>query len=458
MATTGVVGGSTIDVRTLASQLTAAERKPLDDQLTRAASKNATQISATSALLGALSSFQSALNGLKTTQVFSGRSTTSTDEDIVTATATATAAPGRYDVEVERLASAQQISSTAFAGGQTTVVGSGSLTLSLGGSSFTVNIGDPANTLADVRNAINSATDNPGISASIINAADGAHLVLTSTKTGAANAIQVTQSGTLGALEYTTGNQANYTQLRAAQDALVNVAGYPTTSATNTVSGVIDGVTLNLESAADGTTVSVEVGYDKTAAKEKITSFVTAYNSLRSMMTRLGGYDAASKTGGPMLGDSLLSGIDAEIRRTLSSPVAEAGDAANTLASIGITSSEKDGTLKIDDTKLDAALGSNFDGVARLFGNAETGVAAKLYTQVEARLADGGAIDSRNESLLSEQRALVKKKSDIDIRMAIVQQTYIKQFTRLDTLLSSLSATSAYLSQQIESLPSWSRD
>lgn len=456
MATSGIVGGSSIDVNGLVSQLVAAERKPLDDQLARAVQRNTTQISATSALLGALSSFQSALNGLRTTAAFSGRTSTTTNDDIVTATATANAAPGRYDIEVERLASAQQISSTAFAQGTTTVVGSGSLTLSLGGSSFTVTVGDPANTLADIRTAINSASDNPGISASIINAADGAHLVLTSTKTGAANAIQVTQSGTLSQLEYSSTNTANYTELRPAQDALVNVAGYATTSATNTVSGVIDGVSLNLISAEAGTTVSVEVGYNKAAAKDKVNAFVTAYNSLRSMLTRLGGYDSASQTAGPMLGDSLLSSIDAEIRRTLSNPVEEAGAAVQTLSQIGITTT-KDGTLTVDATKLEDALANNFDGVSRLFGS-ETGVAAKLHGQIADRIADGAGIDTRNDSLQKELKALEKKKSDIDLRMTMVQQTYLKQFTRLDTLLSSLSATSAYLSQQIDSLPSWSRD
>jgi flagellar hook-associated protein 2 len=457
MATSGIVGGSSIDVNSLVSQLVAAERKPLDDQLTRAATKNATQISATAALLGSLSSFQSALNGLKTTTAFSGRSTTSSNEDIVTATATATAVPGRYDIEVERLASAQQISSAAFAQGSTTVVGSGSLTLTLGGTSFSITVGDPTNTLADIRNAINSATGNPGISASIINAADGAHLVLTSNQTGVANAIQVTQSGTLSQLEYTPGNQANFTELRPAQDALVNVAGYPTTSPTNVIAGVIDGVSLNLESAEDGTTVSIDVGYDKAAAKEKVQAFVTAYNTLRGMLTRLGGYDSATKTAGPMLGDSLLSSIDTEIRRSLTNPVTEAGETVQTLAQIGITT-QKDGTLLIDDAKLDTALAGNFDGVSRLFGNAETGVAARLHKQIGERLADGAGIDTRNESLVSERRTLEKKKTDIDLRMSIVQETYRKQFTRLDTLLSSLSATSAYLSQQIDSLPSWSND
>ena len=408
MPTSGIVGGSSIDVNSLVSQLVAAERKPLDDQLARAASKNATQISATSALLGALSSFQSTLNGLRTTAAFSGRSTTTTNDDIVTATATANAAPGRYDIEVERLASAQQISSTAFPQGATTVVGSGTLTLTLGAESFTVNVADPANTLADIRNAINSASNNPGISASIINAADGAHLVLTSTKTGAANAIQVSQSGTLSQLEYSASNQANYTELRPAQDALVNVAGYPTTSANNTVTGVIDGVSLNLLKAEVGTTVTVEVGYNKAAAKDKVNAFVTAYNSLRSMLTRLGGYDKASGTAGPMLGDSLLSSIDAEIRRTLSNPVEDAGAGVQTLSQIGITTT-KDGTLAVDATKLDNALANNFDGVSRLFGNAETGVAAKLHSQIADRIADGAGIDTRNDSLQKELKALEKK-------------------------------------------------
>lgn len=458
MATSGIVGGSQIDVNSLVKQLVAAERKPLDDQLTRATSKVTTQISATSALLGALSSFQSSLNNLKTTNVFSGRSTTTSNDDIVTATATANAVPGRYDIEVERLASAHQISSTAFAQGASTVVGSGTMTLSLGGTSFAISISEPGNTLADVRNAINSATNNPGIRASIINAADGAHLVLTSSKTGAASAIQVTQSGTLSQLEYTPTNQANYTQLRAAEDARVIVAGLVATSETNSVSNVIDGVTLNLVAAQDNTTVSVEVGFDKAAAKEKVNAFVTAYNTLRTMMTRLGGYDAATQTGGPMQGDALLSSIDAEIRRTLSTPVTEAGATAQTLAAIGVKSNPKDGTLSVDATQLDNALAADFEGIAKLFGSPSVGVAAKLHQQITDRIADGAAIDSRKESLLSEQRALTQKKADIDKRMEIVQQTYLRQFTRLDTLLSSLSATSAYLGQQIDSLPKWSSD
>ncbi len=454
MATTGAVGGSQLDVNSLVSQLVAAERKPLDDQVARATSKVTTQISATSALLGALSTFQASLNGLKTTTAFTARTTSSTAPTIATASATSTAAPGRYDIQVEQLASAQQLSSTAFVSGAESVVGTGTLTVSLGSASFNVAIDGTNNTLAGIRNAINSATDNPGVTATLITADDGAHLVLTSTKTGAASPIQVTQAGgdgNLAQLTYGPGNTTHYTQLRPAQDAIVHVAGYETHSATNVIDGVIEGVSINLVSAEPDTTVSIDVSFDKTAAKDKIKAFVGAYNQLRGTLSALGGYNSATKTAGPMLGDALLSGIDAEIRRTLSAPVAAAGDTVQTLSSIGITT-QKDGTLAIDATKLDAALNTNFDAVSRLFGTGETGVAAKLYDQITARLADGAGIDIRNDSLQAQQRVLAKKTADIQTRMTILQQTYLKQFTALDTLLSNLSSTSAFLSQQIESL------
>lgn len=452
MATTGVVGGSSIDVNGLVSQLVAAERKPLDDQIARATSKVTTQISAVGALMGALSGFRSALTALRTTEVFSSRATTSSDAKIVNGSATTAAQPGRYDVEVESLASAHQISSTGFAGGSTQQVGTGTLTISLGAESFEVAI-DSNNTLGGIRDAINAATGNPGISATIINAQDGAHLVLTSSRTGAANAIQVTASGgdgNLAQLDYSASNQANYRELRPADDARVFVAGYPTTSATNVVEGVIEGVSLNLVSAQPGTTVAVEVSFDKSAAETKIKSFVDAYNALRAQITRLGGYDSASKTAGPMLGDALLSGIDSELRRTLSSPVDAAGDTYQTLASIGIKT-QANGTLAIDSAKLKDALATQFDNVSELFGSSQ-GIAARMYEQVGARLEDGSGIDQRNESLQKEQRNIAKRQADIDTRMQIVQATYLKQFTRLDTLLSSLSSTSAFLSQQIESL------
>lgn len=454
----GAVGGSQIDVNGLASQLVAAERAPLDAQLQRAAAKVTTQISAVGQLMGALSTFRSALSSLKTVDVFSTRQATSANPEVFSATASASAMPGSYSIEVEQLAQAHQVASRPFATGSTQVIGTGTLTLSLGATSFAVTIDDGNSTLAGIRDAINGAADNPGIRATLIQGTEGARLVLTSATTGAASGIAVAQSGGdggLSVLAYSGGAPNSYTQLAAAQDAIVRVATFETRSASNSVTGAIDGVTLNLLAGSEGDTVALTVGYDSAAVTTRIKGFVSAYNALEAQISKLGGYDSVTKTAGAMLGDSLLSGIESQLRRTLSTTVAGSGGASQTLAGIGITT-QADGSLVLDETKLQTALTGNFDGVARLFGS-ENGVAATLFSQVDERLKTGGAVDLRSKNLVEQQQDLEDRKETVDARMQVALQRYVRQFTALDTLLSSLQTTSSYLTQQFEQLSALSK-
>lgn len=455
MATTGVVGGSQIDVQSLVSQLVAAERAPLDRQVTREASRVTTQISAVGTLMGAMSALRGALSSLKTLDVFSTRSATSSNDAVFTATAGTKAVPGSYQVEVVQLARAHQISSNPFADGSGHVVGTGTLTLSLGEQSFSLTIDESSSTLAGIRDAINAARDNPGIRATLVQGTGGSRLVLSSALTGAANDIEVAHSGGdggLAALTYGAGNLANYTEIAAAQDAIVNVANAQTISAQNVLENAIDGVTLTLvgESDPESSPGTLTVGYDAAAVKTRIASFVNAYNALAGQISKLRSYDPVTKTAGPMLGDSLLGGIESQMRRSLSEPVAAAGEAYRTLASIGITT-QADGKLIIDDAKLQKALDGDFAAVGRLFGS-QQGVAAKLFAQMDERLQTDGALDTRSKTLVRQQESISDRKDAIDARMAVLQQAYVQQFTRLDTLLSQLQVTSSYLSQQIQSL------
>jgi flagellar hook-associated protein 2 len=453
MATTTAVGGSQIDVAGLVSQLVAAERAPLDKQVTRDANRVTTQISAVAQLMGAMSSFRASLSSLKTVDVFSTRGATSGNDEIFTATAGASAVPGAYEVEVQELASAHQLSSNAFANGSSHVVGTGALTLSLGTESFSLDIDSSNNTLAGIRDAINGASDNPGIRATLISGAGGSRLVLTSANTGAANAITVSQGGGggLALLTYSAGSPGNYAQIAEAKDARVRIANATITSATNTITNAIDGVTLNLhETNALGETDTLTVSYDKSAVTSRVNNFVAAYNQLQTLVTKLRGYDAATKTAGPMLGDSLITGIESQLRRTITDAVPAAGNTYQTLASIGITT-QANGQLQVDTAKLTKALDTNFEAVGQLFGS-EQGVGAKLFAQMDDRLKTDGALDTRSKNLVEQQKAIENRKLQIDSRMATLQQGYLKQFTRLDTLLSSLQVTSSYLTQQIESL------
>jgi flagellar hook-associated protein 2 len=456
MATTSAVGGSQIDVQSLVSQLVAAERATPDAQIKRQSTQVTTQISALGQLMGSLSNFRSALSSLKTVDVFSTRSATSSSEATLTASAGVKAVPGSYDIEVVQLATAQQISSKPFADGSTSVVGTGTLTLSLGDKSFNVEITDSNSTLAGVRDAINAAVDNTGVRATLVTGTDGSRLVLSSAQTGAANKITVAQSGGdggLAQLAYSASDQANYTVVKQAKDAIVSIAGAQTTSASNTIENAIDGVTLTVkaETTEESGPVTISVGYDSAAVTTRIKNFVTAYNALAGQISKLRSYDPNTKTAGPMLGDSMLSGIESEIRNTLTTPVAGQAPGFQTLASIGITT-QLDGTLGVDDAKLQKAISTNFEAVGKLFGS-ETGVAARMFKQVDDRLKSDGAIETRSKNLTDQQKAIQKRKDDLDVRMLAVQRAYTAQFTRLDTLLSQLQVTSSYLSQQIESLP-----
>ncbi|MGA2023206.1 MAG: flagellar filament capping protein FliD, partial [Steroidobacteraceae bacterium] len=247
----GAAGGSVIDVSSLVSQLVAATQGPQQAIITAQTTAVTTNLSALGTLKSALSTFQSALSSLSTPSAFNEQTATPSDPTAFTASADADAVSGTYSVAIGQLATAQQLLSRPVAAGSSAPLGAGSLTLTLGTTPFTVTLSASNDSLEGIAAAINSASDNPGISATVINGTDGAHLLLSSTQTGLANTITVsadeTDGGTgLSALSYGSGNTTNYSLQSAAQDAAFSIAGVPYTSPSNTVSDALDGVTLTL--------------------------------------------------------------------------------------------------------------------------------------------------------------------------------------------------------------------
>lgn len=445
--------GSGLDINSLVTQLVAAEKAAPQAQITRAQSSTVTTISALGQLKGALATFNTALNPLKDLGNFTARTATSSEPEVFSASADATAAAGNYDIEVLQVASAHQIKSTAFASGAGQVVGSGTLTITAGTKTFQVAIEPAKNTLAGIRDAINQATGNTDtVRATIINATDGAHLVLSATATGAANAITVSQAGGdggLAALEYNPSLTTHYTQGRPAQDSIVAVQGFTTHSDTATVANAIDGITLTLLKDDVGEVHTLTVATDKTSVQTRIKQFVDQYNSMEKTLAGLRAYDPTTKKAGPLLGDAMLRGIESDIRNKLTD-VNGGSSVFKTLASIGITT-QKDGTLALDNTKLNTALESNYDEVAKLFAS-DSGVATRLSNILTPQLAADSALDLRNDGLNKKSVDLQKQQSDLEARMVDVEARYRKQFTALDSLLSNLQNQSTFLTQQLSSI------
>jgi flagellar hook-associated protein 2 len=458
----GAAGGSVINVSSLVSQLVAATQDPQQALINGQTSAVTAQISSLGTLKSALSTFQSSLSALDDPSEFDAQAADSSNSAAVTVTAGSGAPVGTYSVSVTALAQAQQLLSNVVSATGTTAIGTGTLQLSLGGADFTVAVTSSNDTLAGIAAAINSATGNPGISATVVQGTDGAHLLLSSAQTGVANTIQVSETDTgaaLAALTYPGASGANYKVQTIAQDASYSIAGVPASSPSNTITSAISGLTLTLTGLTTSTTgttttdtpASVTVSTDTSTIESNVSTFVAAYNTLQTALQSLGGFDSATNTAGPMMGSALLSGVQNQIQSALYSVVDTGSTTYNTLASVGITTNS-DGSLSLNSSTLANTLATNFSAVSQLFSGT-SGVATGLNTVLTETLSGTGSIASKSESLTSQEDALTTRTNQLDTQMASLSATLTQQYAALNTLLSSLQTESSYLSQAFQSLP-----
>ncbi|MEZ5565135.1 MAG: flagellar filament capping protein FliD [Gammaproteobacteria bacterium] len=440
--------GSGLDINSIVDKLVAAERAPSANRLTQRESKANEELSALGKFKSSLASFKDSLAKLTDAETFQGRTVIVGNEEVFTASANNDSRPGNYAVEVTNLATVQRLSSAAFADA-TSSIGTGTLTISVNGKTSNIVVDGAATSLNDIRNAINDATDNPGVRATIVNATDGAHLIISSTETGTANSVTIAVSGGdggLAPLRYAAGAPDNgLTQLQAAADANFLVDGFAVSSASNTVSNVIDGVTLNLLSAEPGTTVKLAVAYDPEGARTSVSGFVTAYNQLIDTVTELTRYNTDTRDAAPLLGDPAVRGIRDQLRREISSTVGEG--VYTSLASIGVTT-QTNGKLEIDDTRLNAAIDTDFEAVGSLFGG-NNGLAKRLETIAGSTLSSGSTLSAREASLKTTLKAISTQRDTLDERIERVRARLQKEFNAMDQLLSKLRNTSSYLAQQL---------
>lgn len=459
MSSTGTITssgvGSNIDIDALVTKLVAAEGQTRSTQLLKKQAQVQAEISAYGSFKSALAQLQGSVAALKDPAQFKSRTATVADDSIYTATATGSAAPGTVDIEVVRLAAAEKLRSGPYAA-STTVVGTGTLTLTLGSASVSVTIDDTNSTLAGIRDAINKAPANPGISASLVTSNDGARLVLTSTATGAANAIKVTQAGGnggLAAIAYDPANGVNgLTQLQAAQDARIIVDGSPVDSVSNVISNALDGVSITLKATtATGVTNRLSIAVDQGKPRNAVTAFVTAYNQVYSGLKKLGTYDAGTKTGGTLLGDAVLRGFLTTLRQQMTaSDPGLAGNAFGSLTDIGVTTN-LDGTLAVNNGKLDAAFNTNADAVGRLF-SADGGLGKRLDTLVNSYVSSGGLLESRTKGLQRSLDDIGERQTALSRSLASYEARMRAQFTAMDIAVAQMRQTGQNLIAQLDSI------
>jgi flagellar hook-associated protein 2 len=454
IVSTGI--GSGLDIAGIVSQLVAAEAKPVETRIGKQEARAQVRLSAYGSLKSALAEFKSQAELMRNMDEFLARKATVSDENLLSATAGTTALPSSYSVEVVQTAEAQKLTSGAFADSDA-VVGTGELLLTVGANSFSVEITDENNTLAGIRDAINDAADNYGVAATIVNADAGSYLILTGEKTGSTSAMTITQSGGdggLASIEYDPGNGLNaLTESIAAQDALIRIDGFDVMSETNSFSGAIQGVTIDVMEAAPGELMDLDVVNDEEVVTQTVTAFVDSYNQLVELFDKLTSYDIENQVAGPLLGDATARSIRDQIRREMSTAVTDLDADFSTLSEVGIEI-QLDGKLEVNSVKLSSTLDESFSNFGRLFA-ATDGYAVRLADLSNRYLDDDGALETRTVGLNAQIKQIADQRESLNERLALLESRLYRQFNALDSLLGQLTQTSNFLNQQLSNLPGY---
>jgi flagellar hook-associated protein 2 len=421
----------------------------------------------------AISQLHDAATPLYLASTFSQSSAGSSDPSSVSATTTSAAAPGSYSVSVTALSAAQSaVSATGQFQAATDVVGTGSLTVRLGtwtagvfapktGSvDIAIPIGATENTLAGIRDKINAA--NAGITASLVTDASGMRLAFQSSASGSDNGFKVSvadddaglATDNLGLSRLAYDNPGSAGQMALAQagaNTVATINGIAITSSSNSLANVVDGITFSV-SKTTTQPVTLAVTRNTDAIKQQLKTFVTAFNQLNGFLSDATKYDAATKQGALLQGDSTAVGVQNQLHSVLSQS-SGASSVFKTFSAIGLEV-QKDGSLILNDTKLTAAL-ANLPELTKALSNSDVTVASnngfgrKFANWTNLLLASNGALPGKTASIQAQIDSNKKDQNALNDRLAAIEARMRAQYSNLDKVMSNANALSKYVTQQI---------
>lgn len=463
--------GSGINITDTVRKIVIAEQAPKQTQLANQEKSNTVKITALGAITGAITDFQKALSGLTKIEQFQGRTATSSSADLLGVSATRTAGMGSYKVQITQLAASSKVALAAVKTQDSSPVtfGKGTLSLKVGDAEATSIVVDESNnTLEGLRDSINKASKDSGISATIVSDKSGPRLVLSSSKTGVGQDISVkgesTEEGSVSLEKLSFGppvegeaadtSEGAAKQLSLAANAKLTIDGLEIESSTNTVDKAIEGVTLTLKGlTSEKTPLTLGVALDTAGVKKSVQGFVDSYNKLldvinaQTRVTKVG--DDKAPLAGGLVGDATARTLVNTIRGELSN--VQGDGAIRGLMDIGVTT-QKDGKLAIDSVKLDKALTENFSEVGTIF-TGQKGLATRLDAKLKPYSDKGGILDLRDKGLRESDAKISKQREALAVRMASLEERLFKRWYAMDSMVAQLSSTSNSLTAMLDNLP-----
>lgn len=448
--------GTGLNITEMVQALVSADTAAKKAQITRQTSNNAAMISGVGSLRSALTAFQDAMKKLNDPNApsFNAYSAKSANEAVIKVTSSNKAVAGSYSIVVDKMATSSKVASQQFAGGSTSAITAGQLTVSQGGNNWNIDIASGA-TLESVRDQINKELNVQGVSANIVNAEGGARLVLTSTTTGAGSDISLSGIPELqidGTVKM-SGTGAGYIT-DPAHDAELTIDGLKVTSAKNTIDSAISGMTLELTGvSAAGTSTSITVAADNEGLQKSVQSFVDAYNTLQKAITSLTSTSRDADDNlvlGPLTNDPTTRSLVNDIRKVLSE--VGAGSQLTTLSQLGINTT-KDGTLEFNSTKFNAAMNDKKLGaeVQELF-TGTNGIFERMNKAIDPYNSTDGSLATRKASLDKVAKNLADQQLALERRTESLTESLTKKFVAMDTAVAKLNAQANQIKSVFDAL------
>lgn len=441
---------TTIDsdyVKQMAQQLATYEVQGGLNKADRNKASYQSQLTAVTSLESALKAFATSVKGLNGSDAsMLVNSATLSKDGYLTAKVGSTAVAGQYDFFVEQLATSQQLS---FSGLQASDIDTqGTLTLSQNGKSFAIDLsqvdtdGDGSNSLDELAAAINKATDNSGVNATLVRSNGQVSLVLGAENSGAANAIGLSLSGTSTANNVFENALANPQELSKAQDARIRLGGESgllLTNASNTFDNIIDGVSVTVTQAQKSgeQPISMTIGQDKSATTKQVQAFIDAFNALASQIDSLTASGDQNGNGrGALAGDSSVRAIENNLNQLIRTTFGGAN-----LINFGV-SADRNGKLTLDAKRFEQAIANDPAGLDKLFigkGN--------LLDTLDKNLAlytssVNGVMKSRKDTLNDSLRRVNDDYDTLQKQYDNYYARYLKQYTSMMQVMQSMSQTS----------------
>jgi flagellar hook-associated protein 2 len=458
----GIASG--LDIQSIVSQLVALEKAPLT-QLKSQATSLQTKLSTMGTIKSQVSALGDAAAKLSKNTGWDAVKATSSNPLAIGVTVKAGAPATSITMEVQNLAKAQSTASAAVTTGS--AMGTGSMTIELGqwsGSSFTAGSGTPVtidiasgeDSLADIAAKINES--DAGVSATVLRDASGERLLVRSKETGEENAFRITvadddgqdtDAAGLSRLAFSVGNANGMSRSQSAENAQATINNVPITSASNTLSDTLPGMTLQLSQETTAP-VEIDVSNDTEAIRNNVKAFVDAYNTLNTTLANAVRYDETTKTAGPLQGDSTTVGLQNALRSMMRS--ASASTPYSRLSDVGIEL-KTGGKLEIDATKMDTAL-DNLDDLKALFTTTNSdptaaGFGWKIKNFAEGLIDADGTVSNKTDALQASIKRNTLDQERVNDKAARAEKRLLAQYNAMDAAVGSLNGLSAFVSQQI---------